>query len=143
MDTTAFKPLAGLNNNQIGTAYRLGAELEALAVLFVEVLSATEADGQISSGDLQELDRICRRSWERWTQLLNSSSYEKWSASGRRDIEELVTITRGASGLFVSEIYLLRVSLANGRMFGDLRKRLSDSVSRLRSKAIELQRRPK
>ncbi|PTU28283.1 hypothetical protein CJD38_17770 [Stenotrophobium rhamnosiphilum] len=132
--------MAGLTPSQFGTAYRLGAELEALAVLFVEVLSATETDGQISSGDLQELDNNCKRSWERWTQLLNSSSYEKWTASGRTDIEELITISRGASGLFVSEIYLLRVSLANGRMFGDLRKRLAASVSGMRNKAIEMQR---
>ncbi|MES2490696.1 MAG: hypothetical protein V4607_12975 [Pseudomonadota bacterium] len=143
MDAPAVKQLAGLTAlkpSQIGMAYRLGGELDALAILFVEVLSATEADGQISNGDLQELDRICKRAWEQWTQLLNSSSYEKWGASGRRDIEEVITISRGASGLFVSEIYLLRISLANGRMFGDLRKRIAEAVSGMRNKAIELQR---
>jgi hypothetical protein len=125
-------------DNQVEVERLVGTELENLADLMSAVLNATDAQGRIVESQFQDLDRLRKRSWNRWIHILSSGAYERLSKEDGDEIEQLIRIAHAAPGAYVDEVYLVQIAIAERCIPYEIRRRFADSVDRIRDKGVQL-----
>jgi hypothetical protein len=125
-------------DKQVEVERLVGIELENLADLMSAVLSATDTQGRIVESQLGDLNRLRKRSWNRWVEILGSGAYGSLSEEDSNEIEKLIRISHAAPGSYVDEVYLIQIAVEEGSVPYEVRRRFADSVDRIRDKGVQL-----
>lgn len=126
------------HDKQVEVERMVGTELENLANLMSALLSATDLQGRIIASEIQDLDRLRKRNWNRWIQILSSGAYERLSEEDANEIEKLIRIARAAPGDYVDEVYLIQKAISQRRVPPEILRQFADSVDRIRDKGVQL-----
>lgn len=110
----------------------LSDELDKLADLMEKVLEVTTPDGAIQESKIIELEQLRRRVWNRWTFILESKGYREQSVIVKTEVEACIRVAHAAPGVYVEEIHLIQIGLANGFIDKKIRQRFERCIDRIR-----------